>query len=82
MTLMSTLSSLPSFELKFVNFSSSTTPTLILKQFERYCEYVKGVSSMILRPKLPNKTIVLFCDEINLPDEDKYGTQYIITFLR
>jgi len=25
---------------------------------------------------------VVFCDEINLPDIDKYGTMTIITFLR
>jgi dynein heavy chain 1 len=31
---------------------------------------------------MPNKWLVVFCDEINLPDEDKYGTQAIITFLR
>lgn len=26
--------------------------------------------------------MVVFCDEINLPDEDKYGTQVVIAFLR
>lgn len=25
---------------------------------------------------------MVFCDEINLPDEDKYGTQVVIAFLR
>ena len=25
---------------------------------------------------------MLFCDEINLPDEDKYGTMRVISFLR
>lgn len=24
----------------------------------------------------------MFCDEINLPDEDDYGTQAVVTFLR
>ena len=28
------------------------------------------------------KWLVLFCDEINLPDLDKYGTQRVISFLR
>ena len=28
------------------------------------------------------KWLVLFCDEINLPDMDKYGTQRVISFLR
>jgi len=26
--------------------------------------------------------MVVFCDEINLPQEDKYGTQRVITFIR
>jgi len=26
--------------------------------------------------------LVVFCDEINLPDEDNYGTQAVVTFLR
>ncbi|KAL7667891.1 hypothetical protein ACOME3_008618 [Neoechinorhynchus agilis] len=29
-----------------------------------------------------NKWIVFFCDEINLPDPDKYGTQRILSFMR
>ena len=47
---------------------------MILKQFEHYCEYVKGGGKVTLRPRKPNKWLVVFCDEINLPDEDKYGT--------
>lgn len=82
MTLMSTLKSLPDFEMIFVNFSSSTSPGLIMKQFEHYCEYKKTPSGILLTPKQPNKWLVVFCDEINLPDMDKYGTQSIITFLR
>lgn len=82
MTLMSTLKSLVDFEMIFVNFSSSTLPPLIIKQFDHYCEYVKTTSKVILRPKQPNKWLVVFCDEINLPDQDKYGTMAVITFLR
>ena len=82
MTLMSTLKNLDDFEMIFVNFSSSTDPTLILKQFEHYCEYAKVSTGFILRPKEPNKWLVLFCDEINLPEADAYGTQAVITFLR
>ena len=37
---------------------------------------------MILRPKQPNKWLIVFCDEINLPEIDKYGTIPVITFLR
>ena len=82
MTLMSTLKSLVDFEMIFINFSSSTHPSLILKQFDHYCEYVKSTNGSILRPKQPNKWLVVFCDEINLPDQDKYGTIPVITFLR
>ena len=82
MTLMSTLKNLPDYEMIFVNFSSSTTPELILKQFEHYCIYEEVSKVITLKPKQINKNLVLFCDEINLPDEDKYGTQCIITFLR
>ena len=28
------------------------------------------------------KWLVMFCDEINLPDMDAYGTQRVISFLR
>ena len=82
MTLMSTLKALPEFEMIFVNFSSGTTPSLIMKQFDHYCEYIKTTNGIILRPKQPNKWLVVFCDEINLPDADKYQTMTIITFLR
>ena len=82
MTLMATLKVLTDFEMVFINFSSSTTPDLILKTFDHYCEYVKSSSGMTLRPKQANKWLVVFCDEINLPDIDKYSTQIVITFLR
>jgi dynein heavy chain 1 len=74
MTLMATLKNLPDFEMIFINFSSSTTPDLILKTFEHYCEIKKTPSGLILRPHNQNKWLVVFCDEINLPDTDKYGT--------
>lgn len=74
MTLMATLKMLPDFEMIFINFSSSTTPSLILKTFDHYCEVKKTPSGLFLRPTNPNKWLVVFCDEINLPDTDKYGT--------
>jgi dynein heavy chain 1, cytosolic len=82
MTLMATLKALTDFEMIFVNFSSSTTPALLLKTFDQYCEYKKTNTGIVLRPKQLNKWLVVFCDEINLPEIDKYGTQAIITFLR
>ena len=82
MTLMATLKILTDFEMVFINFSSSTTPDLILKTFDHYCEYIKSSNGTILRPKQNNKYLVVFCDEINLPEMDKYSTQVVITFLR
>jgi len=82
MTLMSTLKALIDFELIFINFSSTTSTAIILKQFEHYCEYAKLNSGVTLRPKQPNKRLVVFCDEINLPDQDHYGTMVVISFLR
>ena len=82
MTLTDTLKAMPNLELVSVNFSSSTTPELILKIFDQYCEYKKTPNGLVLRPINPDKWIVIFCDECNLPEEDKYGTQRVITFLR
>ncbi|KAK8797138.1 hypothetical protein WA158_004348 [Blastocystis sp. Blastoise] len=82
MTLTDTLKAMPNLELVSVNFSSSTTPELLLKIFDQYCEYKKTPNGLILRPLNPDKWIVIFCDECNLPEEDKYGTQRVITFLR
>ena len=82
MTLMATLKNLTDFEMIFINFSSSTLPDLILKTFVHYCEYKKTPKGLILRPHQLNKWLVVFCDEINLPDTDNYGTQQVITFLR
>ena len=82
MTLMSTLKSLSNYEMIFVNFSATTNPAMIIKQFDHYCELAKSRGGLVLRPKQLNKNLVIFCDEINLPDEDQYGTQYVITFLR
>ena len=72
MTLTATLQSLPECVLVSLNFSSATTPDLILKTFTQYCEYVKTPQGLVLRPQQVGKWLVVFCDEINLPVEDKY----------
>ncbi|KAE8213261.1 hypothetical protein CF319_g9186 [Tilletia indica] len=82
MTLFSALRKLPDMEVAGLNFSSATTPELILKTFEQYCEYRKTPSGVILAPAQIDRWIVVFCDEINLPATDKYGTQRVISFLR
>lgn len=82
MTLFSALRALPDMEVVGLNFSSATSPELLLKTFDHYCEYRKTPNGMILSPVQLGKWLVLFCDEINLPDMDKYGTQRVISFLR
>ena len=76
MTLTATLQSLPECVLVSLNFSSATTPDLILKTFTQYCECVKTPQGLVLRPQQVGKWLVVFCDEINLPAEDKYVYSY------
>ena len=57
-----------------LNFSSATTPELLLKTFDHYCEYRRTPNGVVMAPVQLGKWLVLFCDEINLPDMDNYGT--------
>ncbi|KAF2458872.1 dynein heavy chain [Lineolata rhizophorae] len=82
MTLFSALRKLPNMEVVGLNFSSATTPDLLIKTFEQYCEYKKTLSGVQLTPTQVGRWLVIFCDEINLPAPDKYGTQRAISFLR
>ncbi|XP_063040383.1 cytoplasmic dynein 1 heavy chain 1 isoform X1 [Engraulis encrasicolus] len=82
MTLFSALRALPDMEVVGLNFSSATTPELLLKTFDHYCEYRRTPNGVVLAPIQLGKWLVLFCDEINLPDMDKYGTQRVISFIR
>jgi dynein heavy chain 1 len=82
MTLFSALRKLPNMEVAGLNFSSATTPDLLVKTFEQYCEYRKTLNGVVLSPTQIGRWLVVFCDEINLPAPDRYGTQRAITFLR
>ena len=82
MTLFSALRKLPNMEVVGLNFSSATTPDLLFKTFDQYCEYRKTLNGVIMSPTQIGKWLVFFCDEINLPAPDKYGTQRAISFLR
>ena len=56
-----------------LNFSSVTTPEILLKTFDHYCEYKRTPrNGVVMAPAQLGKWLVLFCDEINLPDIDKY----------
>ncbi|KAH6659609.1 dynein heavy chain [Truncatella angustata] len=82
MTLFNALRKLPNMETADLNFSSATTPDLIIKTFDQRCEYKKTVHGVVLSPRQTGKWLVVFCDEINLPAQDRYGTQRAISFLR
>ena len=82
MTLFSALRKLPNMEVVGLNFSSATTPELLLKTFDQYCEFRKTLNGVVMSPRQIGRWLVLFCDEINLPAPDKYGTQRAISFLR
>ncbi|GAA5873340.1 hypothetical protein JCM3774_005947 [Rhodotorula dairenensis] len=82
MTLFSALRKLPDLDVVGLNFSSATTPELILKTFEQHCEYRKTPNGVVLAPTQIGRWLVLFCDEINLPAMDAYGTQRVVSFLR
>ncbi|KNC52645.1 cytoplasmic dynein [Thecamonas trahens ATCC 50062] len=82
MTLFSTLRKATNYDVCAINFSSATSPELILSTFEQKCEIKKTARGLVLQPIQLGKWLVVFCDEINLPEPDEYGTQRVITFIR
>ncbi|KAL8455832.1 hypothetical protein Emag_000406 [Eimeria magna] len=83
MTLTAVLKERSDFDIAFLNFSSGTTPDLLLKTFDHYCELTKtAAGGMVMRPLVPGRTLIIFCDECNLPSPDKYGTQHVIMLIR
>ncbi|CAB9499374.1 heavy chain, flagellar inner arm I1 complex [Seminavis robusta] len=85
MTLTNVLQSVEGVVLASLNFSSRTTPEIILKIFAQYCTYVRRGKDIVLEPSESlgaTSWLVVFCDEINLPEEDAYGTQRVIMFMR
>lgn len=82
MTLFSALRKLLDMEVVGLNFSSATTRELIFKTFEQYREYRKAPNGVVLALVQIGRWLVVFCDEINLPAQDKYGSQRVISFLR
>ncbi|KAK9454647.1 dynein heavy chain, N-terminal region 1-domain-containing protein [Dipodascopsis uninucleata] len=82
MSLLNTLRRMPNVEVVGINFSSETKPDLIVRTLEQYCSYSKSQNKTILSPSQVGRRLVLFCDEINLPEPDNYGTQKVISFIR
>ncbi len=65
-----------------LSFSSSTQPSLIMKALEHNCGITRTHAGLVMRPHNPANRLVLFCDEVNLPAADTYGTQTAISLLR
>jgi len=82
MTLTAVLRSLPEFELVTLNFSSTTTPKLLLDTLSHYCKVERTPNGLVMHPVMQGRHLVLFCDEINLPAVDQFQTVPVITFLR
>lgn len=69
MTLISVLQSIQGVVLANLNFSSRTTPEIILKTFAQYCSYVRRGKDLYLEPAEnlgAQSWLVVFCDEINV----------------
>ncbi|KAK1747403.1 dynein heavy chain [Skeletonema marinoi] len=71
MTLTSVLQSVQGVTLASLNFSSRTTPEIIMKTFAQYCTYVRKGKDIVLEPV-----------ESLGAKEDSYGTQRVIMFMR
>lgn len=82
MTLFRTLRDLPDFDFVSLNFSKDTSAETLITTLEQHCEYKNTISGSVLAPKIEGKWLILFCDEINLPAVDQYGSQRTINFLR
>lgn len=73
---------LKDYKLVSINFSKDTSISNIFEVLKRHMIYADGPKGLTFRPKETDKNVVLFCDEINLPKLDKYGSQSLILFLR
>ncbi|CAI5758795.1 unnamed protein product [Candida verbasci] len=82
MTLLEALRKSPQLDLISLNFSKDTSPVSLLKALEQFCEYKQTSRGFILTPIVTGKWVVVFCDEINLPMIDEYGSQNIISLMR
>ena len=82
MTLLGALRRSPNLSVVMLNLSKDTGINSLLASMEQVCAYRKTNNGLLLTPKELTKWVVFFCDEINLPDYDAYGTQKVISFLR
>jgi hypothetical protein len=66
MTLTAVLRSLPEFELVTLNFSSTTTPKLLLDTLSHYCKVERTPNGLVMHPVMQSKWLVIcqFNDEM------------------
>ncbi|KAF8280778.1 dynein heavy chain, cytosolic [Trypanosoma cruzi] len=69
------------YDAVFLNFSSGTEPKNIIRALEQYCSVQNTTRGPVMSPT-SGKVLLLFCDEINLPALDQYGTQSVVQLLR
>jgi dynein heavy chain 1 len=79
MTITACLRAMPGAELISLNFSSTTSPELLLKTFDHYCTYAKTPDGTLLSPQASGIWLVIFCDEVNLPaPDDSCAALYVL----
>lgn len=82
MVLLAALRRLPDVDVVTLNLSSQTAPDALLRTLEAHCQYEPTPSGLRLVPRAPGRRVVLFCDEINLPAPDAYGTPRVLALVR
>lgn len=82
MTFLEVLKALPNLDVLQLNFSKDSSPISLMNSLTQYCEFQKSSNGTIFTPKVSGKWVVVFCDEINLPGVDKYGSQKVISLIR
>lgn len=84
MSINSVLSHSHEYTAAFLNFSSGTTVEMITKCLEQYCIVKNTAKGFVMTPNASSEKskLLLFCDEINLPALDSYGTQSVLQLLR
>ena len=81
MTLLKAIAKAPHLTILSLNFSKETTAQSLIASLENACIYKTINGQKHLLPKLENKWLVVFCDEINLPRRDHFGTQKVTSLL-
>eukprot|EP00835_Amoeboradix_gromovi_P000082 NODE_3_length_56144_cov_0.348184.p1 type:complete len:4079 gc:universal NODE_3_length_56144_cov_0.348184:21030-33266(+) len=63
-----------------LNFSSETSCDTIITLLKQQCDVINSPNGLIMTPK-HGKSLIVFCDEINLVKCDDYGTQIALSLI-